>query len=452
MRFVSTRNPQEEVDFEEAVFHGLAPDGGLYVPTSTPDLSKLFRSFSEESSFTQIAAAMTAALLPDLDQPERLAERAFPFAPVISVFPSGSGGMSLLELFHGPSCAFKDFGASFLAAVMEQLLARRGEKVVILTATSGDTGSAVARAFLGKKGIDVVILYPSERVSPLQEKQLTTLGGNVLALEVLGSFDDCQRMVKEAFLEPRLREKLALSSANSINLGRLLPQSFYYVWAWAQRGRSHDLYFSVPSGNFGNLTSGVLAWKWGLPVSGFIAATNRNDVVPEYLRTGLFRPRPSVATYSNAMDVGNPSNFERLESIFEGSREAMHSILHEEVVSDAETVETIARIHRSTGIVLDPHTAVGYLAAERFLADGGARRALRAQESRRGQPDGDRPIEIVTLATAHPGKFLEIVEEATGSRPALPAALAELKDRPKQSLLIESSVSALTKILLERFA
>lgn len=438
MRFVSTRGLREEVDFEEAVFRGLAPDGGLYIPTSTPDLSSLFQSFDDTASFTQIAAGMIAALLPELKEPEKLAARAFPFAPVISRSRSSAGVISLLELFHGPSCAFKDFGASFLATVMEQLLERRRKNVVILTATSGDTGSAVARAFFGKKGIDVVILYPSQRVSPLQEKQLTTLGGNVLALEVLGSFDDCQRMVKEAFLAPRLREKLTLSSANSINLGRLLPQSFYYVWAWSRRERSRRLYFCVPSGNFGNLTSGVLAWKWGLPVAGFIAATNRNDVVPEYLRTGLFRPRPSVATYSNAMDVGNPSNFERLQAIFEGSRDAMHSLLHEEVVSDAETADTIARVYRSNGIVLDPHTAVGYLAAERFLA------------GRRVQPN-EEP-EIVTLATAHPGKFLEIVEKATGDRPSLPEALLELQDRPKQSQLIESKIEALANLLLERFA
>lgn len=452
MTFASTRNPDLEVSFEEAVFRGLAPDGGLYHPTGYPDLRPLFEGLPPGAPFVDVAEALIAALLPEIPAPGDLARRAFPFAPRLAPLRSGSE-ISILELFHGPSCAFKDFGASFLAAVMEQFLQVRRRRAVILTATSGDTGSAVAQAFFGRANIDVVVLYPSGRVSPLQEKQLTTLGGNITALEVEGSFDDCQRMVKEAFVDPELSARITLTSANSINLGRLLPQSFYYVWAWAHSGKPGfpgrataeagrteqngasappPLHFCVPSGNFGNLTAGVLAWKWGLPVEGFLAATNRNDVVPEYLRSGRFTPRPSVATYSNAMDVGNPSNFERLLAIFDGDHDRMSRMISEEVVTDEETLETIRRVYSTEGAILDPHTAVGYLAAERFLAaHPGAR--------------------IVSLSTAHPGKFVETVEETIGVRPELPPALSRLLERPKQSIVVENTHAALSRFLLGRF-
>ncbi len=440
MRFASTRNPSLDVGFEEAVFRGLAPDGGLYHPKSHPDLRPLFEQL-EPAAFDETAARLIEALFPELPQPEELARQAFEFAPALTEpVKSPDGEISILELFHGPSCAFKDFGASFLATVMERFLHARNERAVILTATSGDTGSAVAQAFHRKENIDVVVLYPAGRVSPLQEKQLTTLGDNIVALEVDGSFDDCQRMVKEAFVDPELTSRITLSSANSINLGRLLPQSFYYVWAWAQvRARSGEraaapdrLYFCVPSGNFGNLTAGVLAWKWGLPVDGFIAATNRNDVVPEYLKSGLFSPRPSVATYSNAMDVGNPSNFERLEAIFDRDWRKMSSVISEEVVSDEQTLETIRRVYEKTGAILDPHTAVGYLASERFLA-------------------AHRGARIISLATAHPGKFVEVVERTIGVRPELPPALSRLLELPKHSIPVANTLAALSTFLLDRY-
>ncbi len=433
MRFASTRSPERIASLREAVFQGLAPDGGLYQPADEPDLRPLFEGLAEEASFLDVASRMIRALLPEVADPARLAERAFSFEPVLR---PPRGDISVLELFHGPSCAFKDFGAGFLAALMEDFLDEERRRAVVLVATSGDTGSAVAQAFSGRKNVDVVVLYPSGRVSPLQEKQLTTLGGNVVALEVLGSFDDCQRMVKEAFLDPLLRRRMTLTSANSINLGRLIPQSFYYVWAWS-RLRRHLLYFCVPSGNFGNLTAGVLAWRWGLPVAGFVAATNRNDVVPEYLRTSRFRPRSSVATLSNAMDVGNPSNFERLSAIFAGSWEAMRREIAEEVVTDEETVETIRRVYEATGEILDPHGAVGYLGAERFLAKLSGPRA--------------RSARVVTLATAHPGKFVEVVERAIGKRPELPASLRRLQDLPKRSVVIENRIERLRALLLDRF-
>lgn len=440
MLFISTRAGQNgekvtPVSFRETVFQGLAPDGGLYQPAETPDLSAFFNSLTEKSGFVDIAAGITSEILKDdltAVEAGEICKKAFPFSPKITRL---TDSLSILELFHGPSCAFKDFGASFLAAVMEKFLENRGDRAIILTATSGDTGSAVARAFHKKKNISVVILYPSGRVSSLQEKQLTTLGDNIHALEVRGNFDDCQRMVKEAFVDPALRKNLPLTSANSISLGRLLPQSFYYVWGWTRMGGNGEtpIRFCVPSGNFGNLTAGVLAWSWGLPVPGFIAATNINDVVPEYLRTSRFHPRASQKTYSNAMDVGNPSNFERLTSIFHSDWEKMRALIDEAVVTDDETAVTIKRIWETYGHVIDPHTAVGVLAAERFLkAD---------KETSR----------ILTLSTAHPGKFTELVEEATGQKPPLPDSLKDVLDKPKKSILMENTLQGLSEFLLNRF-
>jgi threonine synthase len=331
MKFISTRvgsaTGRKPVTFRQAVFSGLPTDGGLYVPTEQPDLRARIAGFSEQTSFTELAAVVVEELIGDELGPEavrRVCQRAFTFEPTLQPLEEK---LTLLELFHGPTCAFKDFGAAFLASVMEEFLLQESRRAVILAATSGDTGSAVARAFQGKTNIEVVILYPSGRVSALQEQQLTTVGGNVTALEVQGSFDDCQRLVKQAFVDSELRKNLSLSSANSINLGRLLPQALYYIYG-SLRLRlapktNKKLMICVPSGNFGNLTAGVYAWKWGMETDGFIAATNINDVVPEYLITGEFRPRRSLKTISNAMDVGYPSNFERLVVVFQGSAKKM---------------------------------------------------------------------------------------------------------------------------------
>lgn len=433
MKFNSTRNPEITVGLKEAIFEGLAPDGGLYMPKEDADLREVFVSADKSTSFVDLAAQIMAKVFPEEFSPQdclRICREAFPFSPELRKLKDG---LFLLELFHGPSCAFKDFGASFLATVMQEYLRKDGQRAIILTATSGDTGSAVAQAFHGKDNIDVVILYPSGRVSPSQEMQLTTMGGNVHALEVRGSFDDCQRMVKEAFLDPVLRSTYPLTSANSISLGRLIPQSFYYAWAFAQLKNSpgfEEMQFAVPSGNFGNLTAGVLAWRWGLPVDGFIAATNANDVVPEYLSRGNYQPRPSVPTLSNAMDVGNPSNFERLQVIFNMDRTRMATLIHPEVVSDEETLEVMKRYHQEQGVDLCPHTAVGVLAAERYL-----------------EHEGEGAGAVVCLSTAHAGKFSEVVKQATGSDTDIPPRLAEFMKRKKVSVLIDNRVEDLKDYL-----
>jgi threonine synthase len=417
---------------------GLAPDGGLYHPVQRPDLGGLFASFDDSTSFGEIAGRACAALLaPEIDNARArgIASLAFTFSPVIRRLDDD---LLLLELFHGPTCAFKDFGARFLAAAMEDFLSEERRRIRILVATSGDTGSAVAHAFHGARNIDVVILYPSGRVSELQEKQLTTLGGNVHALEVKGSFDDCQRLVKEAFRDETLRSRLALSSANSINIGRLLPQSLYYVFAATRRreiGAAAPA-ICVPSGNFGNLTAGVYAWHWGLAVRRFIAATNINDVVPQYLESGRYRPRSSEKTISNAMDVGDPSNFERLETLFAGDWKRMAETISGASITDARTKETMRDIRTRHGVFVDPHTAVGCAAARDYLAS---------------RPREERKSQAIVLSTAHPAKFADTVREATGEEPELPARLAACLALPKRARAMGTDLSELSALLLELF-
>jgi threonine synthase len=438
MRFASKAHPERITSFRDALFAGLAPDGGLFHPVERPALEDLFAGFDDATGFLPLATAMAAALLGPEVTPEsarRMAERAFTFSPVLRRLDEGT---LLLELFHGPTCAFKDFGAQFLAAAMEELVGSDERRTQVLVATSGDTGSAVAHAFHGRRNIDVVILYPSGRVSELQEKQLTTLGGNVRALEVAGSFDDCQRMVKQAFQDETLRTRLRLTSANSINIGRLLPQCMYYVFG-ATRAAAREKgapTVCVPSGNFGNLTAGVYAWRWGLRVSGFVAATNANDVVPQYLSSGRYDPRPSLQTLSNAMDVGNPSNFERLKEIFSGDWKDMASRIEGRSVSDQRTTETMRRIHAEHGILVDPHTAVGCTAARD-----------RREAAGRG---GDSPQTIV-LSTAHPAKFSQIVTDATGVSPEIPERLARCLALPKKALRIGTGFPELSEFLLQSF-
>ncbi len=432
MKFISTRSREHSVSFADALFQGLAPDGGLYAPQTMPDLTDFFLSLSADIDFNSLAARLTARLLsPEIDEKTAadIVNSAFNFQPQLrTVCP----GMDVLELFHGPSCAFKDFGASFLASAMNHLLAGRHKKAVILTATSGDTGSAVAQAFYGKNNIDVIILYPSGRVSPLQEKQLTTLGGNITALEVSGTFDDCQRMVKAAFTDYELNF-LPLSSANSINLGRLLPQSFYYIWAWNyKRQTSDDFAFVVPSGNFGNITAGLYAAAWGLPVKHYVAATNANKVIPEYLETGKYNPRKSVPTYSNAMDVGAPSNYERLDSLYNSNIDTFRHNVQAFWVNNSDTLKTIKSVYEQFHYFCCPHTAVGWKAAENY---------------RLKHPE----IPCIILSTAHPGKFEETVKEATGKKPPQPEALAALVNRKKVSVKIGSSDKDLKTWLLGRY-
>ncbi len=478
MRFASRSHPGRAVSLRAALFSGLAPDGGLYHPVEKSDLAALFASFDESVTFQELAAATAAALFsPELDAAAsaRIAARAFSFAPALRRLDEN---LLLLELFHGPTCAFKDFGAQFLAACMEEFLG--GEKCQILVATSGDTGSAVAHAFHGRDNVDVVILYPAGRVSELQEKQLTTLGGNVHALEIEGSFDDCQRLAREAFQDPGLRAALRLTSANSINIGRLLPQTFYYIFAASQRAslRNRAPLFCVPSGNFGNLAAGLYAWSWGLPVRGFLAATNVNDVVPVYLSTGAFEPRPSMQTLSNAMDVGNPSNFERMERLFARDQQArgkmengeaeieartlqaMRKMVSGAAVSDARTLQTMREIHDRYGVFVDPHTAVGCAAAFDYLARsasvGSAAPAWRDQTGASATPASrSHPAmhgAVIVLATAHPAKFVETVVQATGNEPEMPGRLAACLSRPKQAQAMGTTLTELSRFLLERFA
>ena len=433
MNFISTRDKNNIVNFSQALFQGLAPDGGLYIPQETKDLSALINSFTKNTSFVELAAEMTFALLNDTftrEQAQNIAEKAFTFSPKIV---SLKNNISILELFHGRSCAFKDYGASFLALAMETLLDKKDDKAIILTATSGDTGSAVAQAFVDKKNVDVVILYPSGRVSPLQEKQLTTLGSNIKALEVQGSFDDCQRMVKDAFTDTELTEKLNLSSANSINLGRLIPQSFYYIWAIAQiRESLNDTVFVVPSGNYGNLTAGLYAQSWGLKINHFVAATNANDVMPQFLKSGLYNPVPSVHTISNAMDVGTPSNFERMSSLFDNDVDNFKKKIDSYSINDSDTKSIIKEVYNKEQYIMCPHTAVGYGAAKLY------------QEMK---PHSD----VMVLSTAHPGKFTEVIEEVISVKPQLPEELKKLERRKKVAKLINNSNNALKDYLLTSY-
>ncbi len=425
------RSTPTAVSFREALFGGLAADGGLYFPVETPDLAGLFAGWGGETSFREVGSAMARALLAPEVRPAdaaRIAERAFTFEPLLRRLDDH---LLLLELFHGPSGAFKDFGARFLAAAMEAFL-REDERIQILVATSGDTGGAVASAFHDGRGIDIVILYPSGRVSDLQERQLTTLGGNVHAVEVEGSFDDCQRLAKEAFRDRVLSRRLRLTSANSINVGRLLPQSFYYAWAATRLPAAAT--FCVPSGNFGNLVAGVYAWQWGLPVQGFLAATNANDEVPRYLQTGRFVPRASLPTISNAMDVGDPSNFERLARVFGGDWSRMAAMVRGCPISDEETRAEMRDTWQRHRLLVDPHTAVGIRATRRLLGSG------------------DLEGEVIVLSTAHPGKFADTVREAVGVTPDLPPELARCLELPKHSTRISPRFGELSSFLLERFA
>ena len=429
MRFVSTGGKAPPADLETALLTGLAPDGGLYFPETVPrfpeELFARLPDLSREETALEVLAPYFAGI--PGGRFDELVRDALSFP--IPLVPLGDR-VHVLELFHGPTLAFKDVGARFLARLFSRLVKEGDEPLTILVATSGDTGGAVARAFHGVPGTEVVVLYPKGKVSALQEKQFTTLGDNVTAFAVEGVFDDCQRMAKESFADAELRRSRRLTSANSINVGRFLPQSFYYFHALGQLGSPPGpVIFSTPSGNFGNLGAGLLARHEGLPAAGFVAATNVNDVVPEYLDTGEFRPRPSLATISNAMDVGDPSNFARILHLYGGDHGAILEDVRGSRHDDEETRAAIREVYETTGTVLDPHTAVGWL---------GLREAL--EES----PDA---VGIV-LATAHPAKFGEEVEPVIGRGIPLPGALAECRDRESLAEAIPSETGALKERLL----
>lgn len=417
---VSTRGQAPAVPFCEAVVAGLAPDGGLYVPATLEARPPAWWNRLRGAAFQDVAVAMAQSLVGDeFDEAElaALIRDALSF-PVNMVVLDDS--TQAVELFHGPTFAFKDVGARTLARLLA--LSERDaavgsgahvEGLTILVATSGDTGSAVAQAFWGLPGTRVVVLYPYGQVSQVQEAQFTTLGGNVTAVAVSGTFDDCQRLAKEAFADESLRQRLRLTSANSISLGRLVPQMFYYAYAALQGRGGAPVVFSVPSGNFGNLAAGVMAQRMGVPIAGFIAATTVNDTVPRYLNTGVYEPRPSVPTIANAMDVGAPSNFERLQWLFGGDRAAMRTVIGSSVHTDHDVRRAIAELHQRYGYIADPHTAIAYLgthAPQRF-----------------SPPAPDRFF----LSTAHPAKFADVVEPALGQAVPMPAALAQALARPR---------------------
>ncbi|HYL09442.1 MAG TPA: threonine synthase [Candidatus Acidoferrales bacterium] len=431
MRFRSTNHQCPEVSLREAVLRGLAADGGLYMPAVMPELPAEFFARLGGMTLPQIGFEVGKLFLGE-DVPEdiihTIVAKALNFpAPLVTL----SGGFHVLELFHGPTLAFKDFGARFMARLMGYFVRDAEKELTVLAATSGDTGSAVAHGFFGVPGIRVVILYPSGRVSKAQEKQFTTLGGNIAALEVAGSFDDCQRLAKKALTDADLAGSLSLTSANSINIARLIPQMFYYFGACAQLKESASpVVLSVPSGNFGNLTAGVMAKCMGLRVAQFIAATNANDVVPQYLKDGEFRPQPSRRTISNAMDVGNPSNFARMTDLYEDNLTALRADVWGAGFSDAETEHAMRVTKEQSAYLLDPHTAVGLLGLRAF------------------QRERNTSCQGIILGTAHPAKFAEVVERATGARVPVPEPLAECLSRPGQSVPLANRYADLREFLL----
>ncbi len=431
MFFYSTNNKSLRVSLKEAVLKGLADDGGLFMPERIPQLPPSFFENIHKHSVDEICFSVADTLIGDDLVKENLhwivsESINFPI-PLVKV----TDNIFSLELFHGPTLAFKDVGARFMARLLSYFREGENSDITVLVATSGDTGSAVANGFLEVKGIKVVILYPSGKVSEIQEKQLTTLGQNITALEVKGTFDDCQALVKRAFSDKELNKKTTLTSANSINVARLIPQSFYYFIAYSQLQKSKlPVIFCVPSGNFGNLTAGLIAKRMGLPVEKFIAATNVNDVVPEYLASGKFSPRSSRQTISNAMDVGNPSNFARMLDLYQHDLKLMQQDIAGHHFTDEETRRTMKEVYRQHDYLLDPHGAVGFTAIQKYLAHH--------------QATG------IFIETAHPAKFIDVVEEVIGEKIEMPARLAVCVSKPKQSVVMENSYGDLQDFLLQQ--
>ena len=425
MKWISTRGGSPPITFIDALFAGTAPDGGLYMPERLEPLPAGTVDRLRGADIVEIGTTVGAHILRDeitRQALEPLIREALDFPiPLVKV----TDRIWVLELFHGPTMAFKDVGARVQARLLHHFT--DGTPLTILVATSGDTGSAVAQAFHRVPDSRVVVLYPEGQVSDVQEAQMASLGDNITALAVRGTFDDCQRLVKQAFADDDLRSHVWLTPANSINLGRLLPQVFYYfVLAGFDGGQG--LTVSVPSGNFGNLTAGLIAKRIGLPIAQFVAATNVNDAVPEYLESGIYEPRPSIATVANAMDVGAPSNFERVQSLYNGDLAALRKDIVGFAYDDSKVIAEIGRVYREHGYLLDPHSAIAWLALQDRLSD---------------QPDARG----VFLATAHPAKFREVVEPAIGRSIDLPRALADAISRPRHSISMPSDYDALEDFL-----
>jgi threonine synthase len=431
MKYYSTNKKVEGVSLEDAVVKGLAEDKGLFMPNSIKALPQTFFDTIETLSFQEIAYTVADAFFGEDVEAEALKRIVYETlnfdTPIVPV----TDNIYSLELYHGPTLAFKDVGGRFMSRLLGYFIQKQAKtKVNVLVATSGDTGSAVANGFLGVEGIHVYVLYPKGLVSPIQECQFTTLGQNITALEVDGTFDDCQALVKSAFMDAELNAHMKLTSANSINVARFLPQSFYYFYAYAQLkklNKNKEVVMCVPSGNFGNITAGLFAKRMGLPIKRFIAANNRNDIFLQYLQTGQYNPRPSISTIANAMDVGDPSNFARVIDLYSNSHEAIKAEISGVSYNDEEIADTLKTCFEETGYLLDPHGACGYQA----LKDG-----LHANETG------------VFLETAHPAKFLETVERIIGQKVDIPQKLQEFMKGEKQSLELSKDFDGFKKYLL----
>lgn len=420
MQFYSLNHQSPKVSFKDAVIKGIAPDKGLYFPSSIRaidnDVFTHIDSFTNEELAFEMIRQFVGEDIPDLELKRIIKDTLcfdFPLVPI-------EKNIFSLELFHGPTMAFKDVGGRFMARCLSYFNKENSNEVTVLVATSGDTGGAVASGFLGVKGVSVVILYPSGKVSEVQEKQLTTMGQNIRALEVDGTFDDCQAMVKEAFMDKDIIEKIQLTSANSINVARWLPQMFYFAFAYKQlKDRSKKLVFSTPSGNFGNICAGIMAQQLGLPVSHFIASTNANKVVPNFMEDGKYRPLPSVATISNAMDVGDPSNFIRIREIYGDDFDLIKKNLSSFSFSDELTKAAMEKVYHESGYVMDPHGAVGYLGLKQYMKN-------------------HQDTQGIFLETAHPVKFLEVVEPVIGKHIEFPEQIKNIMDRTKEAGFISN--------------
>jgi threonine synthase len=432
MNLCSTKDPRISVSFAEAVRRGIPDDGGLFIPAAIPVCSPEFLRRIGSLAFPEISFEVARIFLggeiPEPDLRKIVADAITFDAPLRRL----DDETAVLELFHGPTLAFKDFGARFMAGMMAYIHRGDRDAYTVLVATSGDTGSAVASAFHGMPGVSVVLLYPSGRVSQIQESQLTSLSGNVSALEIGGTFDDCQRLVKEAFADRELAAGRNLTSANSINVARLLPQTFYYFNAFARLAeRDRGIVFSVPSGNLGDLTAGLIAWKMGLPVKRFIAATNANDVVGRYLETGVYSPGRTVTTLSNAMDVGDPGNLPRIRALFDGDIGALRKAVYAASCTDQGTREAIAEAFTRYGYVLDPHGAVGYSALGKYRAGN------------RGQFTG------IVLETAHPAKFIDVYDPRMRGSIEVPGRLRDLMEGEKHSVKLPAGFEEVKEFLME---
>ncbi|MBP7293131.1 MAG: threonine synthase [Bacteroides sp.] len=434
MKYYSTNKQSQSVSLQEAVVKGLASDRGLFMPEAIKALPSSFYDHIEDLSFQEIAYRVADAFFGEDIPADTLKDIVYDTlnfdVPLVKV----EENIYSLELFHGPTLAFKDVGGRFMARLLSYFIRKEGQKDVnVLVATSGDTGSAVANGFLGVEGIHVYVLYPKGKVSEIQEKQFTTLGQNITALEVDGTFDDCQALVKSAFMDKELNDHLLLTSANSINVARFLPQAFYYFYAYAQlkkmgQADNKKVVVCVPSGNFGNITAGLFGKQMGLPVSRFIAANNKNDIFYQYLQTGKYNPRPSVATIANAMDVGDPSNFARVLDLYKESHEAICRDISGTTYTDEQIRETVKTTYQQTGYLLDPHGACGFRALKEGLKEG----------------------EVgVFLETAHPAKFLETVEDIIADKVTIPAKLQEFMKGEKQSLPLSKEFADFKAYLLK---